>query len=131
MPRPPHRLFRALAAVAATVAVIPAASARAGDVTAFVALPAPAENWSRGYGAALTSTWFNVLTFEGEAARVAGETPEAGMTSFTARDLLSPALGSIGRMAGRGVGSSARRWMASDLRTAARAGARREARLKT
>jgi hypothetical protein len=103
MPRPLHRLPRALATLAAAF-VIPVASARAGDVTAFVALPTPTENWSRGYGAALTSTWFKVLTFEGEAARVAGETPEAGMTSFTASAFLSPPIGGLVPYGGVGVG---------------------------
>jgi len=45
--------------------------ARAGDITAFVTLPAPTENWSRGYGATLSSTWFQVVNLEAEAARLA------------------------------------------------------------
>jgi hypothetical protein len=98
------RPARALATLAATLAVTPPPAARAGDVTAFVALPTPAENWTRGYGAALTSTWFRVLTFEGEAARVAGETPEAGMTSFTASAFLSPPIGGVIPYGGVGVG---------------------------
>ena len=52
-------------------------SAEAGDVTAFMAFPSPGDQWERGYGAALTSTWFNVLSFEGEAARIPGVTPAA------------------------------------------------------
>jgi hypothetical protein len=98
--RPAHALVMS----AATLAVTPSPPAGAGDVTAFVALPAPAENWTRGYGAALTSTWFKVLTFEGEAARVAGETPEAGMTSFTASAFLSPPIGGLIPYGGVGVG---------------------------
>ena len=30
--------------------------ARAGDITAFIAQPAPTETWGRGYGATLSST---------------------------------------------------------------------------
>jgi hypothetical protein len=78
--------------------------AAAGDVTVFVALPSPTETWGRGYGAALSSTWFRVLTFEGEAARVPGKTPDAGMTSFTASALLSPPIGSLIPYGGVGVG---------------------------
>jgi hypothetical protein len=98
------RPARVLATLAGTLAVTPAPPARAGDVTAFVALPSPAENWKRGYGAALTSTWFKVLTFEGEAARVPGETLEAGMTSFTASAFLSPPIGGLIPYGGVGVG---------------------------
>ncbi|HVR71308.1 MAG TPA: hypothetical protein VMT87_10740 [Vicinamibacteria bacterium] len=78
--------------------------ARAGDITVFATFPSPAENWNRGYGAALSSTWFRVLTFEGEAARVPGETPDVGMTSFTASALLAPPIGGLIPYGGLGVG---------------------------
>lgn len=78
--------------------------ASAGDVIAFVAFPSPSENWDRGYGAALTSTWFNVLSFEGEAARIPGKTTDEGMTSFTASALLSPPVGALTPYGGVGVG---------------------------
>jgi opacity protein-like surface antigen len=81
-----------------------AAPARAGDVTAFVALPSPSESWNHGFGAALSSTWFNVVTFEGEAARIPGETTDAGMSSFTASALLSPPVGAFTPYGGIGVG---------------------------
>ena len=81
-----------------------AAPARAGDVTAFVALPSPSDRWGHGFGAALSSTWFNVVTFEGEAARIPGETPENGMSSFTASALLSPPVGALTPYGGVGVG---------------------------
>src|ERR671922_2975011 len=81
-----------------------AKSADAGDVTVFMALPSPSENWARGYGAALSSTWFKVITFEGEAARVPGESPDAGMTSFTASALLSPPIGGLIPYGGAGGG---------------------------
>jgi len=81
-----------------------AAPARAGDVTAFVALPSPTESWNHGFGAALSSTWFNVVTFEGEAARIPGETTDAGMSSFTASALLSPPVGALTPYGGVGYG---------------------------
>ena len=96
-----RRLVRALAV--AFVAACPTV-ARAGDVTVFATFPSPSENWTRGYGAALSSTWFRVITFEGEAARVPGETSDVGMTSFTASALLSPPIGGLIPYGGLGVG---------------------------
>ena len=87
------------------VAVLGASrSAQAGDITVFATFPSPTESWERGYGAALSSTWFRVLTFEGEAARVPGETSDRGMTSFTASALLSPPIGGLTPYGGLGVG---------------------------
>jgi hypothetical protein len=96
-----RRLVRALAV--AFVAACPTV-ARAGDITVFATFPSPSENWTRGYGAALSSTWFRVITFEGEAARVPGETSDVGMTSFTASALLSPPIGGLIPYGGLGVG---------------------------
>jgi hypothetical protein len=98
MTRPlvPLLLLATLAAAAPCV--------RAGDVTAFVAWPTPSENWGRGYGAALTSTWFQVLSFEGEAARLPGEDPTVTMTSFTGSALLSPSIGFLTPYGGVGIG---------------------------
>ena len=78
--------------------------AEAGDVTAFVTLPSPREEWGRGYGAALTSTWFTVLHFEGEAARLPGELPSTSMTTFTGSALLGPKVGLLTPYGGVGVG---------------------------
>lgn len=78
--------------------------AAGGDVTAFVAFPSPAESWNRGYGAALSSTWFHVLAFEGEAARIPGELPDATMTSFTGSALIAPPLGFLIPYGGLGAG---------------------------
>jgi hypothetical protein len=52
----------------------------------------------------LSSTWFNVVTFEGEAARIPGETTDTGMSSFTASALLSPPVGALTPYGGLGVG---------------------------
>jgi hypothetical protein len=81
-----------------------AGPAGAGDVTAFVALPAPTEVWSRGYGATLSSTWFQALNLEGEAARLPGDSTEAAMTSFTGAALLAPPIGIVTPYGGLGIG---------------------------
>jgi len=78
--------------------------ARAGDITAFVALPAPTETWGRGYGATLSSTWFQAINLEGEAARLPGDRTDAAMTSFTAAALLAPPIGVLTPYGGVGVG---------------------------
>jgi len=78
--------------------------ARAGDITAFVALPAPTDTWGRGYGATLSSTWFQAINLEGEAARLPGDRTDAAMTSFTAAALLAPPIGVLTPYGGVGVG---------------------------
>ena len=78
--------------------------ARAGDITAFVALPAPTDTWARGYGATLSSTWFQAVGLEGEAARIPGDRTDAAMTSFTAAALLAPPIGKLTPYGGVGVG---------------------------
>lgn len=89
------------------------APADAGDVTAFVGLARPSENWQRGYGAALSSTWFQVINLEGEAARLPGETSDGSMTSFTGSALLAPPIGILTPYGGVGVGVY-RQTLASD-----------------
>jgi hypothetical protein len=101
MPGPRPRLAPLLAAA---LAVAAPAALQAGDITVFATFPSPSESWNRGYGAALSSTWFRVLTFEGEAARVPGESPDIGMTSFTASALLSPPIGGLIPYGGLGIG---------------------------
>src|SRR5436190_1190285 len=81
-----------------------ASVARAGDATVFVAWPSPGSSWGRGYGAALSSTWFQVVSFEAEAARIPGETPDGNMTSFTGSALLAPPIGFLTPYGGLGVG---------------------------
>ena len=95
---------RGLAAAALAGLLSVPGRAHAGDVTVFATFPSPTQNWQRGYGAALSSTWFRVLTFEGEAARVPGETADRGMTSFTASALISPPIGPLIPYGGLGVG---------------------------
>src|SRR5688572_4541734 len=64
--------------------------ASAGDVTVFVTYPSPSEPWNRGYGAALSTTWFQAVNLEGEAARIPGALGDSNMTSFTGSALLAP-----------------------------------------
>jgi hypothetical protein len=78
--------------------------ARAGDITAFVALPAPTSTWGRGYGATLSSTWFQAISLEGEAARLPGDRTDAAMTTFTGSALLAPPIGILTPYGGVGVG---------------------------
>lgn len=78
--------------------------AAAGDVTAFVTFPSPSDVWARGYGAALTSTWFHVIGLEAEAARMPIEGAEGTMTSFSGSALLAPPVGPIVPYGGVGVG---------------------------
>lgn len=101
-----RRFGKAIGAVLGVVlaVAIPPPEAEAGDVTAFVTLPSPREEWGRGYGAALTSTWFQVLHFEGEAARLQGELPDTSMTTFTGSALLGPRVGLLTPYGGVGVG---------------------------
>jgi hypothetical protein len=81
-----------------------ARTASAGDVTAFVTFPSPSNQWNRGYGAALTSTWFQAINLEGEAARIPGELGDSNMTSFTGSALLAPPLGPLVPYGGVGIG---------------------------
>ena len=78
--------------------------AEAGDVTAFMTFPSPSDHWARGYGAALTSTWFGTIGLEAEAARVPLESAEGTMTSFTGSVLLAPPLGLLVPYGGVGIG---------------------------
>ncbi len=77
---------------------------RAGDITAFVTLPAPTETWGRGYGAAISSNWYQVFSLEGEAARLPGDSADTAMTSFTGSALLAPPIGFLTPYGGVGVG---------------------------
>ena len=74
-------------------------------MTAFVALAAARRRTgSAGSAPTLSSTWFQALTLEGEAARLPGETPDACMTSFTGAALLAPPIGIFTPYGGLGLG---------------------------
>jgi len=100
--RDARRLILAGALMAGAMAV--PGGVEGGDITAFVTLPAPMDTWGRGYGAALSSTWFQALSLEGEAARLPGESTDAAMTSFTGSALLAPPIGILTPYGGIGVG---------------------------
>src|SRR5688572_6223408 len=100
--RPLTVLAVALFAVGAVL--LPARPAAAGDVTAFVAFPSPTDTWGRGYGAAISSTWFRILNFEGEGARLPGDSPDASMTSFMGSALLAPPVGFVTPYGGLAIG---------------------------
>src|SRR4051812_18112202 len=102
-PSPGRAPVLLLVAAVTAVAAVPA-PVTAGDVTAFVALPAPTDIWGRGYGATLSSTWFQALSLEGEAARLPGDATEAAMTSFTGAALLAPPIGIVTPYGGLGIG---------------------------
>lgn len=85
--------------------LLAAPSATSGDLTVFVSRGYPRDDWAdRGYGAALSSTWFQVFSFEGEAARMPGASMDASMTSFTASALLAPPVGLLTPYGGLGIG---------------------------
>ena len=79
-------------------------AATAGDATVFAAWSSPGNAWGRGYGATLSSTWFQVVNLEAEAARIPGETPDGKMTSFTGSALLAPPIGFLTPYGGLGIG---------------------------
>src|SRR5438093_1665164 len=82
----------------------PAAAAGAGDATLFAAWPSPSDTWARGYGATLSSTWFQVVNLEAEAARIPAQTLDGNMTTFTGSALLAPPIGFLIPYGGVGVG---------------------------
>ena len=89
------RMVVAVALSGAAAVLAPAQPAAAGDVIAFVALPSPTDTWGRGYGAAISSTWFRILNFEFEGARAPGDSPDASMTTFMGSALVAPPVGIV------------------------------------
>ncbi len=81
-----------------------AGPACAGDATVFVGFGSPRDAWNRGYGAALSSTWFRAAALEAEAARLPGVVPDSTFTSFTGSALLAPPIGSLTPYGGFGIG---------------------------
>jgi hypothetical protein len=84
--------------------VIGVSSAEAGDVTVFIARSRPTEAWGDGYGAALSTTWFKFAMIDAEVARLPGEGPESGMTSFTGSACLTVPIEFLSPYGGFGVG---------------------------
>ena len=106
MTRAPRRFLRCLLGLAATAVFLGLSTgpAEAGDITIFLSKARPDELWADGYGAALGSTWFKLVTFEAEVARLPGELPDSGMTSFTGAALLSAPLPLVTPYGGFGFG---------------------------
>jgi len=71
---------------------------------AFVTFPSPDPSWARGFGAALTTTFFGVTALEAEAARVPLETATGTMTSFTANALVQLPIAALVPYFGVGFG---------------------------
>jgi hypothetical protein len=101
-PRRPQQGLLALAVLGALLAA--PARASAGDITVFFTLPAPTEIWGRGYGAAISSTWFTAISLEAEAARLPGDSSDISMTSFTGSAMLAPPLKFLVPYGGLGIG---------------------------
>jgi hypothetical protein len=80
------------------------AAAEAGDLTVFLTRAHPSDPWGKGYGAALGSTWFRVVTLEAEVARIPGSLQDTGMTSLSGAALLTPPLPIFTPYGGVGVG---------------------------
>jgi len=102
MPPRPRVLVRCFLLLAGVTCA--GSPAEGGDISVFMAKSRPGEVWADGYGAALGSTWFKVVMFEAEVARLPGELPEAGMTSFTGSALLCAPLPIVTPYGGVGVG---------------------------
>lgn len=93
-------------ACAAALVLAPAPPAAAGDVIVFAAFPSPTDTWDRGWGAAISSTWFRILNFEGEGARLPGDSADAAMTSFMGSALVAPPVGFLTPYGGLAIGVS-------------------------
>jgi hypothetical protein len=95
-----------LVALVCAAALASARPAAAGDVIVFAALPSPTDTWGHGWGASISSTWFRILNFEGEGARMPGESADANMTSFMGSALVAPPVGFLTPYGGLGFGVS-------------------------
>lgn len=91
--------------LAAVLLLVSALPARAVELTAFLSSASPGENWKRGVGATLTTTWFRVVALEAELANQPFEPGEGGLTTFTGTALLAPPVGRLVPFAGLGVGA--------------------------
>src|SRR4051812_17723971 len=103
-PTPRGHMGLALGGVVLAACLASPATAAAGDITAFLTYPAPTGLWGRGYGAAISSTWFTAINLEAEAARLPGDSTDIAMTSFTGSALLAPPLGFLTPYGGLGIG---------------------------
>jgi hypothetical protein len=102
---PTLRNFCPIALVSAFLLLSPGLAGPASALEAVVSLSqARPDVWSTGVGGTLASTWFRVVSLEGEVFRQPGELADSSMTSFTGSALLAPPVGPLVPYGGFGVG---------------------------
>jgi hypothetical protein len=98
----------ALLGLVSALALWTPTAAQGAELTAFVSVGTPSRDWGGGLGASLATNWFDVLSFEGEAALLRGDSsgasPELKMVSFTASALVAPPIGMLTPYGGVGFG---------------------------
>ncbi|HET7291494.1 MAG TPA: hypothetical protein VFM88_03625 [Vicinamibacteria bacterium] len=97
-------MARRLAVPLASLLLLAAPRATAGEITAFLAVAKPDEVWAGGWGGAFSLSLFSVVHFEGELCRLPGELEGASMYTLTGSVLAAPPLGSLVPYAGLGIG---------------------------
>jgi hypothetical protein len=91
-------------AVIGCLTLLGSSTARAAELTAFLAVAKPGERWAGGAGGAFGVTFFKLVHFEAEVAHLPGEILDQGQWSAVGSALLAPAFGRIVPYAGLGVG---------------------------
>src|SRR6185295_5446635 len=86
------------------LAALPSVSASAIDVSAFLAVAEPGQNWAGGAGGALGIGLFKILHFEAEYAHLPGEFAERSHNSLIGSAVVAPSIGRFVPYAGLGVG---------------------------
>ncbi len=100
-----HRRALAVALGAALFVLAPPLAHPAQALEAIVFLSdAHPSVWGTGIGGTLSSTWFKILSIEGELARQPGQPLSSSMTSFTAGAFLAPPVRALTPYGGFGVG---------------------------
>ena len=97
-------LFPLLALALAAFAALPASSASAAELTAFMTGGKPGETWNTGYGGMLTITLFNFVGGEIEGAWQSSALPDTSVTSLAAKAYLGPSIGRFVPYVGLGAG---------------------------
>ena len=102
---PSRRPILPAALAAGLLVFMPALAFRADALEAVVFLSdARPAVWATGIGGTIATTWFKIISLEGEVARQPGEPLDSSMTSFTASAMLAPPLGALTPYGGLGVG---------------------------
>lgn len=84
--------------------LLPCLPAGAAELTGFLAVARPGENWAGGAGAAFGIGFLQVLHFEAEVARMPGELEEQSQWSGVGSAFVAPSIGRLVPYAGLGVG---------------------------